>query len=68
VVNLNKYFIDIIVFVCAIITTGVYLFTSNILSFGFSMLFCIMFITDSLTYMFKKKVFNKGPIGGDLWK
>ena len=62
---LNKNILDIVVFSLAVCSIGVYLFTGNMLSFGFMLLFSTMFITDSFIYFFKKKFNSSSPIGGD---
>ena len=65
---MKKEHLNLITFILAIGCTLLYLFTLNVLAFGFSLLFSIMFIVDSFWY-FLKKFFIKDKlqaIGGDV--
>lgn len=64
---MNKQTMNLITFICAIVSIGIYVFTLNFLSLGFALLFSIMFIVDSL-WFFIKKFFLKdklAAIGGE---
>ena len=65
---MKKETLNLITFILAILGILVYIFTINLLAFGFALLFSIMFVVDSFWY-FLKKFFIKdksAPIGGDF--
>jgi hypothetical protein len=53
---MKKEFLQTITFVLGFISMSLYLFTNNVLAFGFGLLFCIMFIVDSLQHFVKVKL------------
>lgn len=64
---MKKEHMNLITFILAISSTIGYIFTNNLLLFGFALLFDIMFIVDSFTYFIKKFVIvdSSKPIGGE---
>ena len=65
---MNKNTMDLITFIFLVISIGIYIFTLNLLAFGFSILFCSMFAIDSFMYFIKKKFIDPKhkAIGGEL--
>ncbi len=64
---INKNVMNLITFILSVGCIIAYIFTNNLLVFGFAILFSVMFVTDSLIYFFKNKVLNNSlkPIGGN---
>ena len=60
--------LNLITFILGVLSISIFIFTLNILSLGFGLLFGVMFIVDSFWH-FLKKFFIKDkskPIGGDF--
>jgi len=65
---MKKEFLQVITFSLGFGSMSLYLFTNNRLAFGFGLLFCMMFIVDSLQYFAKVKLGigkSLDAVGGD---
>lgn len=64
---MKKETMNLITFILSCVCIIFFVFTLNLLAFGFALLFSCMFAIDSFWYMIKKKFIDNKikPIGGD---